>query len=133
MKLLRVTLRVQNQLEALHFYTEQMGFTKNADFPLGEGQRWITVSPSGEEAVQIVLQPPDWFSGAEREQHLQYAGHNPSLVFQVEDCQVTYKQLRGKGVRFTQAPSERPYGIESVAADMDGNSLVLLQLPDSIK
>jgi catechol 2,3-dioxygenase-like lactoylglutathione lyase family enzyme len=92
MKLLRVTLRVRDQNEALEFYTGPLGFQKCADFPYAEGQRWITVSPA-REAVQIVLQPPEWFSGVERKKHLQYVGHNPTLVFQVEDCKATYEQL----------------------------------------
>jgi predicted enzyme related to lactoylglutathione lyase len=133
MKLLRVTLRVHIQQEALLFYTEQLGFTKTADLPYTPGQRWITVSPDQEEIIQIVLQPPEWFSGAEREQHLQYVGHNPAIVFQVEDCQATYNQLSMNGVRFTLPPSPRPYGIETDAVDMDGNTLVFLQLPGSYK
>jgi catechol 2,3-dioxygenase-like lactoylglutathione lyase family enzyme len=128
MKLLRVTLRVRDQKEALEFYTGPLGFTKRADFPYSEGQRWITVSPP-DETVQIVLQPPEWFSGAEREKHLQYIGCNPTLVFQVEDCKATYEQLREKGVRFLLPPSTRPYGIEADAVDMDGNTMVFLQLP----
>ena len=128
MKLLRVTLRVRDQQDSLRFYTEQLGFVKRADYAYGQGQRWITVSPPDEDAVQIVLQPPEWFTGAQREQHLQYVGHNPTLVFQVEDCNATYEQLQRSGVRFTLPPSERAYGIEADATDIDGNTLVFLQL-----
>jgi hypothetical protein len=71
MKLLRITLRVRNQQEALSYYTGPLGFVKRADFPYGQGQRWITVSPFEEDRVQIVLQPPEWFTGEERQQHLQ--------------------------------------------------------------
>ena len=37
MKLLRVTLRVRDQAEALRFYTEKLAFVKCADFPLWPG------------------------------------------------------------------------------------------------
>jgi catechol 2,3-dioxygenase-like lactoylglutathione lyase family enzyme len=127
MKLLRVTLRVRDQQEALRFFTEQLGFEKRADYPYGQGQRWITVSPPDEDAVQIVLQPPEWFTGEERETHLQYIGHNPPLVFQVEDCHATYDQLQKSHVVFTLPPAERGYGIEADALDIDGNTLVFLQ------
>jgi catechol 2,3-dioxygenase-like lactoylglutathione lyase family enzyme len=133
MKLIRVTLRVRNQQDALLFYTEKLGFVKRAEFPYGQGQHWITVSPSAEDDVEIVLQPPEWFDAEEREQHLQYAGHNPPLVFQVENCRATYEQFQSNNVQFSVPPSERPYGIEADAMDMDGNLLVFLQLPGSMK
>jgi predicted enzyme related to lactoylglutathione lyase len=128
MKLLRVTLRVRNQPEALRFYTEKLDFEKRTDFPYGEGQRWITVAPPDEPAVQVVLQPPEWFSGEERRQHLQYVGHNPTMVFQVEDCHATHARLQKNGVQFMLPPTEQAYGIEADAIDMDGNTLVFLQL-----
>jgi extradiol dioxygenase family protein len=105
-----------------------VGFVKRTDFPYGQGQRWITVSPSEEDVVQIVLQPPEWFTGEERQQHLLYVGRNPAIVFQVEDCHATYEQLQNNGVRFTQPPEQRAYGVEADATDMDGNTLVFLQL-----
>ncbi len=131
MKLLRVTLRVRDQAEALHFYTKQLGFMKRADFPYAHGQHWITVAPPEEPVLEIVLQPPDWFTGEERLRHLQYIGQNPTLVFQVEDCQATHARLQRNGVQFTLPPTERPYGIETDATDMDGNTLVFLQLQNA--
>ena len=127
MKLLRVTLRVRNQQEALDFYIGKLGFVKRTDYPYGQGQRWITISPSDEDVVQIVLQPPEWFTGEEREQHLRYVGHNPTIVVQVKDCNATYEQLRPRGVQFTLPPLERGYGIEADATDIDGNTLVLIE------
>jgi predicted enzyme related to lactoylglutathione lyase len=133
MKLIRVTLKVRDQPEALRFYTEQVGLVKRADLPYSQGQHWITVSPPGDEDLQIVLQPPEWFSGEERMQHLLYAGHNPPLVFQVEDCRATHEELKKKGVRFTVPPTQRDYGIEADAVDMDGNTLVFLQFMNERK
>jgi catechol 2,3-dioxygenase-like lactoylglutathione lyase family enzyme len=131
-KLLRVTLRVRDQQEALHFYTEKLGFVIQADFPYGQEQRWITVAPADEPGVQIVLQPPEWFSGEERAQHLLYAGHNPTLVFQVEDCKAIHERLEKNGVKFPLPPTEHDYGIEADATDMDGNTLVFLQLKNAV-
>ncbi len=127
MKLLRVTLRVRDQQEALRFYIEKLGFVKRSEMPMGPGQTWITVAPPEEDRVQIVLQPPDWFTGAEREKHMQVVGHNPAIVFQVDDCKATFQRLQDRGVHFTQPPDGRPYGIEADAVDMDGNTLVFLQ------
>jgi len=131
MRLLRFTIRVRDQQEALPFYTEMLGFLKRADFPYGDGNRWITVSPPGDERTQLVLQPPEWFSGQEREHHLRLVGQTPTLVFEVEDCQQTHEHLANRGVRFTLPPTRRVYRIEADAQDVDGNTLVFLQLPVS--
>ena len=127
MKLIRVTLRIRNQEAALRFYTETLGFVKTADFPLGPAMRWVTVAPAEDQGVQIVLQPPEWFQGDEYGQHMQSVGHNPPIVFEVEDCAAVFAQLEKKGVRFSTPPSQRPYGVEAVGLDMDGNTLVFLQ------
>ncbi len=100
---------------------------KRADLPI-PGMRWLTVAPSEESAVEIVLQPADWFQGEERQRHLDLVGKDPTVVFQVADCQATYETLSGRGVEFSQPPTNKGYGIEAVAQDLNGNSLVFLQL-----
>jgi uncharacterized glyoxalase superfamily protein PhnB len=129
-RLLRVTTRVKNQSEALRFYTEQLGFEKRLDLPMGPTQRWITVAPPGDSHVETVLQPSDWFEGEERRQHDSLIGKDPTLVFEVEDCQATYDKLSRQGVTFSLTPTARGYGIEADGQDLYGNTLVFLQLPE---
>jgi catechol 2,3-dioxygenase-like lactoylglutathione lyase family enzyme len=127
MRVLRLTLRVDNQDEAFRFYTEKLGFVKRADFPFGPGQRWLTVAPAGEPLVELVLQPTAWFTGEEARQHAALVGQNPTIVFQVDDCRATYDQLRQNGVEFSLPPTDRGYGIEANGRDLYGNTLVFLQ------
>ncbi len=127
-KVLRITLVVRNQEEALNFYTEKLGFEKRADQAMGP-MRWLTVAPQGEKQIEIVLQPLDWFQGAERERLTALVGQNPTLVLQVDDCRKTYEELRQRGVEFDQPPEPRPYGLEALARDLYGNSLDLLEPP----
>jgi hypothetical protein len=35
--------------------------------------------------------------------------------------------LKDRGVKFSQTPAERPYGVEAVFADLCGNRYALLQ------
>jgi hypothetical protein len=44
-----------------------------------------------------------------------------------DDCRKTYDELVAKGVEFTQAPAERPYGVEAVMRDNSGNWIVLVE------
>ena len=129
LRVLRVTIRVRDQEEALRFYTEKLGFEQRADLPMGPQRRWITVAPKGEQAPELVLQPADWFEGEERQQHAALVGKDPTIVFQVDDCRVTYETLRARGVEFSMPPTEQGYGIEADGKDLYGNTLVFLQLP----
>jgi uncharacterized protein YndB with AHSA1/START domain/catechol 2,3-dioxygenase-like lactoylglutathione lyase family enzyme len=124
---LRVTIVVRDQDAALRFYTEKLGFEMRADNPMGPNARWLTVAPPEDRVIEFVLQPPDWFQGEEREAKLRQVGRNPTTVFEVDDCRTTYEALRERGVTFYSPPEDLPYGVQAVAADLDGNSLVLLQ------
>ena len=57
---MRITLAsvfVEDQVKALAFYTDVLGFEKKTDIPMGEF-RWLTVaSPEGPEGVELVLEP----------------------------------------------------------------------------
>jgi predicted enzyme related to lactoylglutathione lyase len=45
-----------------------------------------------------------------------------------DDCQASYEELKARGVEFTEAPEERPYGIDSGFRDPSGNSLRLTEV-----
>jgi catechol 2,3-dioxygenase-like lactoylglutathione lyase family enzyme len=126
-RVIRITLAVREQEEALSFYTEKLGFEIRTDNPMGPGMRWLTVAPLEERGLEIVLQPLEWFNGQEREEHAARIGHNPSIVFSVDNCRATYAELASRGVEFSSVPEEMPYGVQAVARDLYGNSLVLLE------
>ena len=128
MRTLRVTVRVQDQEEALRFYTQKLGFEKRADLSLGPNRRWVTVAPKDDPVLEFVLQPPDWFEGEERQHHSELVGKDPTLVFQVDDCRATFEHLRAQGMEFSMPPTDMNYGIEADGKDLYGNTLVFLQL-----
>ena len=59
-------------------------------------------------------------TSAEIEERCHERGH---LFFTTEDCQATFDDLKGKGVEFTQEPTEMPYGIDCGLRDPFGNSI----------
>ncbi len=122
------TIKVDNQEEALAFYTEKLGFEKRADMPMGPGARWITVAPRDAQ-VELVLQPTDWFQGEEREQHLAQIGKSATIVFRVDNCRETCKALAERGVEILDQPKDLPYGVQAIIKDLYGNSWVLLEQP----
>jgi uncharacterized glyoxalase superfamily protein PhnB len=128
-------LWVHDQDEALAFYTQKLGFEVRSDVTLPEmgDFRWLTVGPAGQEDIAIVLMaipgPPmmdEQDAGKVRE--LMGKGFAGTVFLTTDDCQASYEELRGRGVEFTEAPEERPYGIDSGFRDPSGNSLRLTQV-----
>ncbi len=128
---LRLTTRfVEDQDEALRFYTEKLGLKKTADEQFGPENRWLTVAPEQDDTVEIVLEHPDWAEDeAEIDRRTALIGDQPALAFTVDDCHATYETLIDRGVDFVTEPQERPYGIEAVAEDLYGNGVVLVEQP----
>ena len=123
-----VGIIVHDQDEALRFYTEKLGFVKRTDLAMGP-MRWLTISPSAEEMVEISLIKPDpAMHGPERAQMLAaQIGKSPTWSYSVDDCRKTYEELLAKGVKFQSKPEEQPYGVEAVCEDLYGNAISLVQ------
>jgi predicted enzyme related to lactoylglutathione lyase len=50
------------------------------------------------------------------------------LFFATDDIQSTYEELKSRGVEFTQAPTEQPYGVDAGFRDLSGNQMRLAQM-----
>jgi uncharacterized glyoxalase superfamily protein PhnB len=135
MKIANAQLWVHDQEEALAFYTQKLGMEVRADVTLPEmgDFRWLTVGPAGQEDVAIVLMaipgPPmmDEDSTAQVES-LMAKGFAGTIFLTTDDCQASYEELTARGVEFSEAPEQRPYGIDSGFRDPSGNSLRLTQV-----
>jgi uncharacterized glyoxalase superfamily protein PhnB len=133
MQIANAQIWVHDQDEALAFYTEKLGFEVRADVTLPEmgDFRWLTVSPPGQEEIAIVLMAiPAQFEEETVEQieALMAKGVSGGIFLTTDDCQRDYEELKAKGVEFTEAPEQRPYGIDCGMRDPSGNSLRLTQL-----
>ena len=134
-KLSNVQLWVNDQDEALAFYTDKLGFEVRADVTLPEmgNFRWLAVGPAGEPEVAIVLMaipgPPVMDTEtADQVRTLMAKGFAGTLFLTTEDCRRTYEELRERGVEFVEQPEERPYGIDSAFRDPSGNHIRLTQV-----
>jgi uncharacterized glyoxalase superfamily protein PhnB len=135
MKIATAHLWVHDQDEALAFYTEKLGMEVRADVSLPEmgDFRWLTVSPPGQEDVAIVLMaipgPPVMDEETTRQvEELMAKGFTGTVFLTTDDCHADYERLKARGVEFTEAPEERPYGIDSGFRDPSGNSIRLTEV-----
>jgi catechol 2,3-dioxygenase-like lactoylglutathione lyase family enzyme len=134
-KLSHAQLWVHDQDEALAFYTEKLGMEVRADVTLPEmgDFRWLTVGPPGQEDVSITLmaipgEPVMDAETADDVRNLMSKGFAGTVFLTTDDVQSSYEELKGRGVEFTEAPEERPYGIDSGFRDPSGNSFRLTQV-----
>jgi predicted enzyme related to lactoylglutathione lyase len=134
-KIANAQVWVHDQEEALDFYTKQLGMEVRVDasFPEMGGFRWLTVGPPGQDEVAIVLMAipgPPMVDAETSEQirSLMAKGFAGTVFLTTDDCRASYEELKGRGVEFTEAPEERPYGIDAGFRDPSGNSIRLTQV-----
>ena len=81
----------------------------------GEGsQRWIELKIPGAETKVVLFSPP---------------GTEPTafsnVVWQTDNVQKTYEELKERGVEFTQEPKTEPWGTSAMFRDSEGNGFLL--------
>ena len=128
-------LWVHDQDEALDFWTKKVGMEVRSDVSLPElgDFRWLTVGPPGQDNIAIVLMaipgaPVMDEDTAGQVRDLMGKGFAGTVFLETDDCQAAYEELRARGVEFTEAPEERPYGIDSGFRDPSGNSIRLTEV-----
>ena len=118
---------VDNQANALRFYTDVLGFVKKNDVPVGE-HRWLTVvSPEAPDGVELLLEP-DEHPAARPFKEALVADGIPFTSFAVDDVQKEYERLTGLGVRFTQEPTEMGPVTTAVLDDTCGNLIQIASM-----
>src|SRR3954447_26801395 len=100
---------VLDQDSALDFYVNKLGFELKTDAKMGEGFRWLTVSPPGQPDLEITLLAiaPGMLwdeETAKKVRELVEAGKMGAGAFSTSDIHKTYEELSGKGVEFLQPP-----------------------------
>jgi predicted enzyme related to lactoylglutathione lyase len=124
-----ISVLVEDQEAALHFYTEKLGLEKRADVTYGPGMRWLTVAPQGQRRPEIALARPDVTlqNAAMLQQSREQTGQIISGIFDTEDCCKMYTTLLARGVKFLRPPTKQLYGMEAVFEDPYGNLFSLLE------
>ncbi len=113
-----VGIYVSDQDRALDFYVNKLGFEKLIDEPMGSGARWIEVAPAGAQTHLVLFTPPG------QEDRI---GTFSNVVFACDDMKRTHAELSGRGVQFSQEPSEQPWGIWAQFKDPDGNEFGIIE------
>lgn len=110
------SIPVHDQDRALAFYTEKLGFKIATDSPFDDTQRWIELRIPGAETRLVLFTPHG---------HQDRIGTFSNITFLADDVERTYRELRDRGVEFTQEPKSADWGTAAIFKDPDGNVFVL--------
>ncbi|BCL83331.1 VOC family protein [Ktedonobacteria bacterium brp13] len=124
-----ISILVDDQDEALQFYTGVLGLEKREDILFAPGLRLVTVAACGQCRPMLALARPD--PATYRTEHIQqlitHTGQRIASIFATRDCQQRYEDLIARGVTFISTPVRQLYGVEAIFIDPYANAFSLLE------
>lgn len=90
----QIMIYVNNQDEAVKFWTEKVGFNVVSDEDNGEGMRWIEIAPTTNAETSIILHNKELIAKMQPELNL----HTPSLMFYSENIDQLYEDFSNKSI-----------------------------------
>lgn len=93
-KIGQIMLYVNNQDEAVKFWTEKLGFTVIAEENNDQGLRWIEIAPKKGAETSIILHNKDFVSKMSPGLNLD----TPSLMFFTENLEQLHSDLLNKKI-----------------------------------
>lgn len=119
-----ISLLVDEYDAAIDFFTRVLRFELVEDLPLGQGKRWVVVSP-GDRGARLLLARAanDGQKAAVGKQ----GGGRVFLFLHTSDFRADYEHMKSCGVRFVESPRDEPYGRVVVFLDLYGNKWDLIQ------
>jgi len=113
-----ISVPVSDQDRAKEFYLRTLGFTEKFDYIMGEGVRWVMLSPPGGGAdITLVTWFDDLPPGACK------------LSIGSPDVDRTYSELTRRGLRPKHEVTDAPWGRYFGFDDPDGNNWLVVQEP----
>ena len=107
---------VSDQRASEDFWKNRVGFEVITRRELGNGLYWLEVAPPGAQS-RLVLYPrslmKDWNE------------RKPSIVFECDDVDQTYGELKRRGVEVGGPPVSMQWGKFASFKDLDGNEFGL--------
>ncbi len=107
--------------KAYDFYANKLGFTVTQDKKFDGGGRMLMVLPPGGGTQLILMTPLPGMTGVQ-------VGVETPIVWETEDMDSTYEDLRAKGVEFPEPPAQQFWGgFQAAFKDSAGNLFKLIQ------
>ena len=121
-KIGQIMLYVNNQDEAVTFWTEKVGFSVISEEDNGQGMKWIEIAPSKDAETAFILHNKELIAKMQPELNLQ----TPSLLLFSDKLDELYKDFKEKQITvgdLVTMPSGRVFNF----ADNEGNYFAVLE------
>ncbi|MCQ6264665.1 VOC family protein [Fictibacillus sp. WQ 8-8] len=118
----QIMLYVNNQDEAVNFWTEKVGFCVISEEDNGQGMRWIEIAPAKDAETSIILHNKEFVAKMSPELNL----GTPSLMFFSENFDQLRSDLSNKNVtvgEIVNMPSGRVFNF----ADSEENYFAVME------
>ncbi|MEP6566590.1 MAG: VOC family protein [Mesorhizobium sp.] len=127
MKIKLTSVYVDNQENALRFYTDVLGLAKKTDFSNGS-YRWLTVaSPDEPDGTELQLALNDNPAAKAYQQAIFQQGQ-PAVMFFTDDVKGDYERIKARGAAFGMPPTEVTGSTIAQLNDTCGNLIQITQL-----
>ena len=118
----QIMLYVDNQDEALKFWTEKVGFSIVSEQDNGEGLRWIEIAPTNGAETNFILHDKKLIAEMQPELNL----NTPSLMFYSESIEKLFKDFSDKNITVGEIVS-MPTGRVFNFADNEKNYFAVME------
>jgi catechol 2,3-dioxygenase-like lactoylglutathione lyase family enzyme len=130
-KIGNIALVVDDYDKAIEFYTQTLQFTLVEDTDLGNGKRWVQVTPPNSNGTNLLLAKAN--SDEQKASIGNQTGGRVFLFLQTNDFWRDYNLMKHNGVRFDEEPREEEYATVVVFQDLYGNKWDLIELKNTSK
>ena len=134
MKLSHTFLFVHDQDAALKFYRDVIGLEVRTDESV-EDYRWLTVGPADQPDLEIGLSrigPPVPPTDYEALNALLAKGSLQGIIFQIDDVDAKFEQVRAAGAEVLQEPIDQFYGVRDCAFRDPSGNMIRFSSPRSV-
>jgi len=129
---IRTTFLPHDDAEAaLGFYRDLLGWELRNDVGW-EQMRWLTVGPTGQPDVSVVLHPPAADPSTTEEERrvvteMMAKGTFASLMLSTPDLDATFEALRAGGADVVQEPMQQDWGARDCAVRDPAGNMIRVQ------
>jgi predicted enzyme related to lactoylglutathione lyase len=113
------------------FYRDILGFEVRNEVGYND-MYWITVGPTGQPDVNIVLHPPGADPGITDDERrtiteMMAKGTYASLLLATKNLDDTFERVQAEGTEIVQEPTQQPYGIRDCAIRDPAGNMIRIQ------
>lgn len=118
-----ISLVVPDYDEAIHFFTDKLGFRLRIDRAESATKRWVEVEGEGGMRLLLAKAANETQASAIGKQ----AGGRVGFFLYTDDFESSHHHMKKKGVLFLEEPRHEPYGTVAVFEDLVGNRWDLIE------